>query len=87
MSATTLLQGRLYQPLREYVEVKEAIMESAEEALLLVDHTKFGKTATFMYGTAADYRTVFVDDAAPKEEITAMRELRTDVEVVAPGAA
>lgn len=87
MSATTILQGHLYHPLREFVEVKEAMMESAADAMLLVDHTKFGKTATFMYGTAADYRTVFTDDAVPDDEITAMRDLHADIHIVSPGVA
>ncbi|WP_086563967.1 DeoR/GlpR family DNA-binding transcription regulator [Streptomyces africanus] len=84
MSATAVLEGRLFHPLNDYVEVKLAMLASAEQALLLVDHSKFGKTATYAYGTAADYHTVITDTGTPEPELAAIRDLHVPVEAVAP---
>ncbi|MFI6935146.1 DeoR/GlpR family DNA-binding transcription regulator [Streptomyces sp. NPDC050287] len=85
MSATAVLSGQLFHPLSEYVEVKLAMLASAERALLLVDHSKFGKTATHAYGTAADYETVITDTGTPDAEIAALKGLGVLVETVDPG--
>ncbi|GAA5210809.1 DeoR/GlpR family DNA-binding transcription regulator [Streptomyces thinghirensis] len=85
MSATAVHAGRLFHPLSEYVEVKLAMLESAEDALLLVDHSKFGKTATHAYGTVADYETVITDTGTPESEIEAVRGFGVPVEAVDPG--
>ncbi|UYQ60695.1 DeoR/GlpR family DNA-binding transcription regulator [Streptomyces peucetius] len=85
MSATAVLSGRLFHPLSEYVEVKLAMLASAERSLLLVDHSKFGKTATHEYGTAADYEAVLTDTGTPDTEIAALRGFGVPVETVDPG--
>ncbi|MGW0823166.1 DeoR/GlpR family DNA-binding transcription regulator [Streptomyces sp. NPDC002845] len=85
MSATAVLSGQLFHPLSEYVEVKLAMLGSAERALLLVDHSKFGKTATHAYGTVADYQAVITDTSTPDAEIAAIRDLGVPVEAVDPG--
>ncbi|WP_432095480.1 DeoR/GlpR family DNA-binding transcription regulator [Streptomyces sp. bgisy100] len=87
MSATAVREGRLFHPLREYVEVKEAMLASADGALLLVDHSKFGKTATHEYGTAAAYRAVITDTGTPDQEVAALREFGVPVETVEPADA
>ncbi|MEU1669246.1 hypothetical protein ABZ547_37890 [Streptomyces sparsogenes] len=48
---------------------------SAEQTLLLADHTKVSKTATYAYGTVADYHTVITDTGTPESELAAMRDL------------
>jgi len=85
MSATAVLSGQLFHPLSEYVEVKLAMLASAQRALLLVDHSKFGKTATHAYGTVADYQAVITDTGTPDEEMTAIRGCGVPVEAVDPG--
>ncbi|MFG2191353.1 DeoR/GlpR family DNA-binding transcription regulator [Streptomyces sp. NPDC048639] len=86
MSATAVLEGRLFHPLREYAEVKEAMLASADRALLLADHSKFGKTATYAYGTVAAYEAVITDTGTSDEEIAAVRALGVAVETVDPDA-
>ncbi|MET9862264.1 DeoR/GlpR family DNA-binding transcription regulator [Streptomyces smyrnaeus] len=86
-SATAVREGRLFHPLREYAEVKEAMLASASTALLLADHSKFGKTATHAYGTAALYQQVVTDTVTPAEEVAALRSLGVAVETVEPDAA
>ncbi|MGW7366140.1 DeoR/GlpR family DNA-binding transcription regulator [Streptomyces sp. NPDC054841] len=82
MSATAVLEGRLFHPLNDYVEVKLAMLASAEQSLLLADHSKFGKTATYAYGTVADYHAVITDTATPDAELAAIRDLGVPVETV-----
>ncbi|WP_328665896.1 DeoR/GlpR family DNA-binding transcription regulator [Streptomyces sp. NBC_00322] len=84
MSATAVLEGRLFHPLSDYVEVKLAMLASAEQALLLADHSKFGKTATYAYGTVADYHAVITDTGTPDAELSAIRDLGVPVETVEP---
>ncbi|GAB3225370.1 DeoR/GlpR family DNA-binding transcription regulator [Glycomyces halotolerans] len=86
MSATAVLQGQLYHPMREIAEIKEAMLGSAAEAVLLVDHTKFGKTATYLHGTTSAFRTVITDDAAPVDEVAALRATGARVDVIDPKA-
>ncbi|MEU4203388.1 DeoR/GlpR family DNA-binding transcription regulator [Streptomyces sp. NPDC045470] len=85
MSATAVLDGRLFHPLREYVEVKEAMLAAAGRAALVVDSSKMGKRATYEYGTAARYGTVVTDSAAPAAELAALRATGAAVQVVEPG--
>ncbi|UNZ16258.1 DeoR/GlpR family DNA-binding transcription regulator [Streptomyces sp. 891-h] len=85
MSATAIRTGQLFHPLNEYAEVKLAMLDSAERALLLADHSKFGKTATYGYGTVADYETVITDSRTPEAEVAAVRGFGVAVEVVDRG--
>jgi DeoR/GlpR family transcriptional regulator of sugar metabolism len=84
MSATAVLEGRLFHPVNDYVEVKLAMLASADQALLLVDHSKFGKTATYAYGTVADYHAVITDTGTSDTELAAMRDLGVPVETAEP---
>jgi DeoR/GlpR family transcriptional regulator of sugar metabolism len=85
LSATAVHSGQLFHPVSEYVEVKLAMLASAERALLLADHSKFGKTATYAYGTASDYEAVITDTRTSDAEIAAIRSLGIPVEAVDPG--
>ncbi|MDQ8702646.1 DeoR/GlpR family DNA-binding transcription regulator [Streptomyces sp. LHD-70] len=87
MSATAVLEGRLFHPLQEYAEVKEAMLDSARRAVLLADHSKFGKTATYAYGTAARYEEVVTDAGTPDAEADAIRALGVGVTRVSAGEA
>ncbi|AZQ32761.1 DeoR/GlpR transcriptional regulator [Streptomyces cyaneochromogenes] len=84
MSATAIMEGRLFHPLNDYVEVKRAMIASAEQTLLLADHSKFGKAATYAYGTVADYGAVITDTATPDAELAAIHGLGVRVEMVEP---
>ncbi|MFF5986365.1 DeoR/GlpR family DNA-binding transcription regulator [Prauserella flavalba] len=81
VSATAIACGRLYHPVREYAELKEAALEIAERNVLVVDHSKFGRTATHAYGEAGAYDVVLVDDETPADEIEALRAFGNRVAV------
>ncbi|MFE1764590.1 DeoR/GlpR family DNA-binding transcription regulator [Streptomyces angustmyceticus] len=82
MSAVSVLGGRLFHPIRDYAEIKEAMLDCAERSLLLVDHTKFGKSATHAYSDVARYDRVVTDRGAPAEELAALRRGGVTPEVV-----
>ncbi|MFI5519769.1 DeoR/GlpR family DNA-binding transcription regulator [Streptomyces platensis] len=82
MSAVAVLGGRLFHPIREYAEIKEGMLECARRSLLLVDHSKFGKTATHAYGDIGDYDRVVTDRGTPAEELTALHGSGATVDVV-----
>ncbi|MDT0458917.1 DeoR/GlpR family DNA-binding transcription regulator [Streptomyces sp. DSM 41527] len=84
MSATAVCEGRLSHPLREYADVKESMIACSDRALLLADHSKFGKTATHTFGAISSYETVITDSATPESEIAAIRNLGVPVEVIEP---
>lgn len=81
MSVVSVLGGRLFHPIREYAEIKEAMLECAQRSLLLVDHSKFGKTATHAYGDIGHYDRVVTDRGTPAEELTALRRRGVTVDV------
>ncbi|WP_216210411.1 DeoR/GlpR family DNA-binding transcription regulator [Amycolatopsis aidingensis] len=72
VSATAVAGGRLYHPVREFAELKTAALRAANRNVLLVDHSKFGRTATYAYGDVGGYDLVITDGDTQDEEITAM---------------
>ncbi|MEV0697801.1 DeoR/GlpR family DNA-binding transcription regulator [Saccharopolyspora sp. NPDC050389] len=81
-SATAIADGRPFHPIQDYADIKEAIIESAARNVLLADHSKFGKTATFAYRDLRAYDLVVTDDATPEHELAAIRAYGTEVRVV-----
>ncbi|GAA0513264.1 DeoR family transcriptional regulator [Saccharopolyspora subtropica] len=82
MSATTITNGRLFHPIQDYADIKEAILSSTARNVLLVDHSKFGNTATFAHGDVGSYEVVITDEGIPEHELAALRNFRTEVRVV-----
>ena len=72
VSATAVACGRLYHPVREYAELKTAALTMADRSVLVVDHSKFGRTATYAYGDVSDYDLVITDEETPGDELAAM---------------
>jgi DeoR/GlpR family transcriptional regulator of sugar metabolism len=85
-STPAITGGRLFHPIRDYAEIKEAMWASAGRNVLLADHSKFGRTATFAYGDARSYDLVVTDDGVPSDELDAVRDLEVEVRVVAGSA-
>lgn len=79
MSATTITEGYLFHPVQDYAEIKEAMCASATGSVLLVDHSKFGKTATYAHGDVGAYDLVVTDEPTPEHELDAIRGFGTQV--------
>lgn len=82
VSATAVACGRLYHPDREYAELKTTALTIADRNVLVVDHSKFGRTATYAYGDVSDYDLVITDEETPGDELAAMD---TKVRLAKPG--
>jgi len=72
VSATAVSYGRLYHPDRDYAELKTTALRVADRNVLVVDHSKFGKTATYAYGEIDDYDLVITDEDTPADEFAEM---------------
>jgi DeoR/GlpR family transcriptional regulator of sugar metabolism len=82
VSATAVAGGRLFHPIQDYAEIKEAMRQSAARNILLVDHSKFGKTAPFAHGDVRAYDLVVTNNATASEELDAIRDLGVEVQVI-----
>ncbi|WP_243788469.1 DeoR/GlpR family DNA-binding transcription regulator [Saccharopolyspora gloriosae] len=83
LTATCVHEGRLSHPMREYAENKEAFVNVAGRAVLAVDHSKFGRSATYAYGDVSGYHTLVTDDAAPPGDTAMAQALGVKVHAVA----
>lgn len=82
VSATAVAGGRLYHPVRDYASLKRAALAAANKNVLVVDSSKFGRTATYSYGDVSAYDLVIADGGTPDDELAAMRQFGTRVELV-----
>lgn len=85
VSATAVAAGRLYHPVRDYAELKRAALAAARRNVLVVDRSKFGRTATHLHGEASDYDVVITEEQTPDDEVEAMRAMGVRVEQVTAG--
>jgi len=82
VSVTAVAVGRLFHPDRDYAELKKAALKVANHNVLVVDHSKFGRTATYAHGDVGDYDLLITGEATPTEEIEAALNAGTAIEIV-----
>lgn len=82
VTATCVHEGKLFHPVREFAENKEAYLASADSSVLAVDHSKFGRTATYAYGDIGGYDLLVTDNHIPAAETSAAHRLGVDVRTV-----
>jgi DeoR family deoxyribose operon repressor len=63
-------------------EVKEAIMESSQIRILLIDSTKFGKVQTNYFANLEDFEIVITDTGIPEDYIRIINDLDIQLHVV-----
>lgn len=83
VSASGIFELGCYHPYQEVVEVKRAMIESAEKRVLLMDHTKFNRRALFKFAELLEFDHVIVDSGVPTVMLSQLRE--TGVQVVVAG--
>ncbi|MEK2472149.1 MULTISPECIES: DeoR/GlpR family DNA-binding transcription regulator [Streptomyces] len=84
VTATSIRDGRLFHPVREYAETKQAYLQAADRSVLAVDHSKFGRTATYPYGDVGGYDLLVTDADTPESELRPVRDLGVRVRTVDP---
>lgn len=83
MSMAAIIDGSVFHPLAEIVEIKKAMMKAAARSVLLADHTKWDRRALHCLCPLTDFDTVIVDDGLAQAHIEQMRADGVEV-VVAP---
>ncbi len=63
-------------------ELKRTAIESAQERILLVDSSKFGKIQTGFFAEVKDFERIITDTGAPEDMVDAIRGLGVTVDVV-----
>ncbi|MCF2706043.1 DeoR/GlpR transcriptional regulator [Arcanobacterium haemolyticum] len=74
VSASGISRLACFHPYQENAEVKRAMLDSAENKILLLDHTKFARRALYEFASLSEFTHVVVDDETPEECISMMRE-------------
>lgn len=85
ISASGISDLQCFHPYEDCVQVKRAMMTSAAETILLLDHTKLDRRALHTFASMTDFDRVIVDDAAPDVMIADLRDRGVNI-VKAPPA-
>jgi DeoR/GlpR family transcriptional regulator of sugar metabolism len=80
-STTAVSNGIAYHPEQQIVSAKRAMMARTSCHYLLLDHTKFGKTALHQVARLSEFEAVIVDRNLPVAQIAELRQMGVTVEV------
>lgn len=86
LSASGISGLSCYHPYRDNVEVKKAMLDSAEVSVLLVDHTKFSRRALFSFARLDTFDHVIVDAGAPDDLVAELTSAGVHLSVAPPTA-
>ncbi len=81
------MDAGLSDAMEEEAQIKRAMVAAARETYALVDHTKFGRTASATFCRADRLTGLITDDQAPAEVVAELRAAGVSVVQVAPGSA
>ena len=84
LSASGISDGQCFHPYEDVVEVKRAMMRSASETILMLDHTKFDRRALHAFARITDFDLVVVDDETDARIITGLRKSGVRVQIAGP---
>jgi DeoR/GlpR family transcriptional regulator of sugar metabolism len=85
-STTAVANAMTFHPDPQVVSVKRLMMRRATRSLLLVDHTKFGKTALYEFAPISAFDAVIVDSGVAPQHLEQVHAKALKV-VVAQGSA
>jgi DeoR/GlpR family transcriptional regulator of sugar metabolism len=80
------LEAGLSDAMEEEAQIKRSMVAAAREVYALVDHSKFGRTASATFCRTDRLTGIITDEAAPADMIAALREQGVAVTLVAAGA-
>lgn len=81
MSTTAILGGRCLHRSEGTIMVRHAFMEQATRRVLLVDHAKFGRSASHFLCDIDAFDTVVVDDGIDSKDLADVRARCDDVRI------
>ncbi|WPD18259.1 DeoR/GlpR family DNA-binding transcription regulator [Thermaerobacter composti] len=76
------LKYGLTTPNMDEATVNQAMLQSARMAIVVADHTKFGKVTFSRIATVQDIDVVITDDKAPAKDVERLRSMGKEVIVV-----
>lgn len=65
-------------------EIKRILIDIAEEAILIMDHTKFGQVHGFLVSGVDVFSKIITDTLAPPRDVEILRDMGIDVILVEP---
>src|SRR5215203_5085782 len=77
MSTSAVSNGIAYHQEQEIVAVKRAMLRAATRSILLIDHSKLGKTALHQLALLSDFDLIVVDDGVDEGGLRALEEAKT----------
>lgn len=83
-SASAMRGRSLFHQSQLVISTRRAMVESSATRMLLVDSSKIGHTALYLYGSVEDYDDVVVDSGADADALAALSELDVTLHVVSP---
>lgn len=84
LSASGISDDLCFHPYEDVAQVKRAMIASAEQPILLLDHTKLQRRALHRFAALADFADVVVDAAMPAADVEHLRDLGVRVDVGTP---
>ncbi|MDR1387196.1 MAG: DeoR/GlpR family DNA-binding transcription regulator [Propionibacteriaceae bacterium] len=75
MSATAIINGRVFHPTDNAADVKRAMIECASFRVLYADSTKFTRTALHEVAPISAFDVVIVDADLPSETMASLRQI------------
>jgi DeoR/GlpR family transcriptional regulator of sugar metabolism len=82
MSTSTVLGATAYHQQEEVVKTKRALMEAADKRILLIDSSKFGKTALIKLAALSEFDLVMTDSGIAASDAEALRKAGVELRVV-----
>jgi DeoR family transcriptional regulator, fructose operon transcriptional repressor len=85
LSGSGIAEDGIYNSHALIVDIQRAMIKGAAKVIFCIDHTKFGRRATFFLADFTNIDVVVTDDAAPASLVTALRAKGIEV-VIAPAS-
>jgi DeoR/GlpR family transcriptional regulator of sugar metabolism len=82
MSVSAVSRCVAYHQEQEIVKVKQAMMNSSAEKILLVDHTKFGKVALHHLSPLEKFNQVLIDSRVEKKHLVDLKNAQISYRTV-----
>lgn len=73
-----------YHQHEEVIRAKRAMMASSEQKVLLVDHTKFGRTALHKFSELSEFDHILIDHAVEERTWKVLQSKHLPIQVVDP---
>ena len=79
VSASGISDLQCFHPYEDCVQVKRAMMTSAAQSILLLDHTKLNRRALHTFASMTDFDQVIVDSETPDQVLADLRERHVEI--------